>query len=129
MTNISISEPILNIIETEISKGILKAVEYICNEYDLDYDEVQEKIKDKIYCEVDINVKGYKVIKSCTPIKELDHEDRCEALSAGKFKGFRRCKWKKLDSDKRFCKLHQRLSDVGQLRYGTIANLEKEEEK
>lgn len=125
MTSISINEPILNIIEAEISKGILQAVEYICNEYNLDYDKVQKKIKNKIYCEVDIKTEGYKVIKSRTPIKELDHKDRCEALSAGKFG---RCKNKRLDSDKRFCKLHQRLSDVGQLRYGTIDDL-KEEEK
>ena len=123
MTSISVSEPILNIIEAEISKGILKAVEYICNEYDLDYNEVQRKIKDKVYCEVDIQTKGYKLTKSSKPVKELEHENRCEALSAGKFEGFRRCKWRRLCSDKRFCKLHQRLSDVGQLRYGTIDDL------
>lgn len=122
MTAAIVPEFLLCLLEKEIASVSLDIVKYICDEYDLKYDDVCNKIKKHMCIELDVDQQNtYKLTKMNVRKKKISADKQCQANMYHKdHKCVTQCTLQCVDS--KFCKKHKRMETEGRLRFGTVTN-------
>ncbi len=123
MTCPLIPDFVLKMFEKEITNINLKIVQKICELYNLDEQDVKEKLAKDININFSIvseDIEQVKIVKKHTK-KNDNKDDLCVARVYIPNELFvKQCSRPKCGDDNMFCKLHQRLNQEGKLKYGTI---------
>ena len=121
MTTALLPEHMLNFIEAEVSSICMDVVKKVCDEYDLPFETVKQKLQKYINMEIETdNTEVFRIVTRRPRKKKAVGEAVCKAKMFDKEeKCVRQCTLERLDNCE-FCKVHERMNKVGRLRFGTV---------
>lgn len=121
MTAAIVPEFLLCLLEKEIANVSLDIAKFICDDYDLPYDDVCKKISKHICIELDVDQQNtYKLTKMTVRRNKISADKQCKANMFHKdHKCVTQCTLPYIDASK-FCKKHKRMEREGRLRFGTV---------
>lgn len=120
MTAAVLPEFILKLLEHELSKATLEVVEWVCQEYELPFEEVKKKLGKRMQLKLNLDAeKNYKVTR-VTLKPTVEPEDQCVAnILCKDQKCVRQCTKEKKKGN--FCRLHYNMNKKNLLRYGVAS--------
>ena len=121
MTASILPEFILKLLENEMANATLEIVEYLCQEYNLPFEEVKSKLSKHMAITFNADkTKAFKVVKKNKRHMKLETDERCIAnMFNVDHKCITQCTLKRVCSTE-YCTVHKRMAAMGRLRFGTI---------